>query len=167
MFGISGQKKEGGKKQLKTSGCRNSPLCSPKNTSLNFLRGFPKSPPADMVTDRELNLDYFRCSYRSASPPLWVRRGILLSSQNDGNAAQHPPVNLRSLCACATSPISVLHLFIGDKTMVFIHQIYASRLSYQSKWKGLFGFCFFVFYTLFFFNYVYLKIILQILYTRY
>lgn len=29
-----------------------SPLCSPKNTSLNFLRGFPKSPPADMVADK-------------------------------------------------------------------------------------------------------------------
>lgn len=32
-----------------------SPLCSPKNTSLNFLRGFPRSPPADMAADRELN----------------------------------------------------------------------------------------------------------------
>lgn len=28
-----------------------SPLCSPRNTSLNFLRGFPKSPPADMVAE--------------------------------------------------------------------------------------------------------------------
>ena len=24
-------------------------LCSPKNTSLNFLRGLPKSPEADMI----------------------------------------------------------------------------------------------------------------------
>lgn len=36
-----------------------SPLCSPKNTSLNFLRGFPRSPPADMVADKQLDLDYF------------------------------------------------------------------------------------------------------------
>lgn len=36
-----------------------SPLCSPKNTSLNFLRGFPKSPPADMVADKKPNLDFF------------------------------------------------------------------------------------------------------------
>lgn len=26
-----------------------SPLCSPRKTSLNFLSGFPKSPPVDMV----------------------------------------------------------------------------------------------------------------------
>lgn len=28
-------------------------LCSPRNTSLNFLRGFPKSPPADMMEPEE------------------------------------------------------------------------------------------------------------------
>lgn len=31
-----------------------SPLCSPRNTSLNFLSGFPKSPPADMMEPEEL-----------------------------------------------------------------------------------------------------------------
>lgn len=39
----------------------------------------------------------------------------LLSSQNDGNAAQHPPVNLGSFCACATSPISIPHLSMGPE----------------------------------------------------
>lgn len=53
---------------------------------------------------------FFICSYRSASPPLRVRRGILLSSQNDGNAAQHPPVKSQGFCACATSPTSIRHL---------------------------------------------------------
>lgn len=42
-----------------TSPRTDSPLCSPKNTSLNFLRGFPKSPPADMTADKKLSLDYF------------------------------------------------------------------------------------------------------------
>lgn len=37
-------------------------------------------------------------------------QGILLFSQNDGNAAQHPPVNFHGSCACATSPISIRHL---------------------------------------------------------
>jgi len=54
-------------KMTQTSPRTDSPLCSPKNTSLNFLRGFPKSPPADMVADKGLNLDYFICSYSSAS----------------------------------------------------------------------------------------------------
>lgn len=43
----------------KASSCTDSPLCSPKKTSLNFLRGFPKSPPAVMVADNRLNSDYF------------------------------------------------------------------------------------------------------------
>lgn len=29
-------------------------LCSPRNTSLNFLSGFPKSPPADMMEPEEV-----------------------------------------------------------------------------------------------------------------
>lgn len=33
----------------KSGGAAHSPLCSPRNTSLNFLSGFPKSPPADMM----------------------------------------------------------------------------------------------------------------------
>lgn len=32
-----------------SGGDAHSPLCSPRNTSLNFLSGFPKSPPADMM----------------------------------------------------------------------------------------------------------------------
>lgn len=43
----------------------------------------------------------------------WVRRGILLSSQNDGNAARHPPVIRRRLCACATSPLSTVTVFFS------------------------------------------------------
>lgn len=35
-------------------GSAHSPLCSPRNTSLNFLSGFPKSPPADMMEPEEL-----------------------------------------------------------------------------------------------------------------
>lgn len=47
-----------------------SPLCSPRNTSLNFLSGFPKSPPADMMEPEELpppqprDLPDRRCSNR-------------------------------------------------------------------------------------------------------
>lgn len=108
----------------KTSLGTDSPLCSPRNTSLNFLRGFPKSPPADMVADKELSLDYFICFLSlGVSPPWWLRRGILLYSQNDGNAAQHPPVNVGSLCACATSPISIRHLSVGAGRKSFMPQI--------------------------------------------
>lgn len=45
-------------------------LCSPRNTSLNFLSGFPKSPPADMMEPEELpplqprDLPDRRCSNR-------------------------------------------------------------------------------------------------------
>lgn len=99
----------------KASSCTDSPLCSPKKTSLNFLRGFPKSPPADMVADnaaqRGLFFLFLYVLIGSASPPSWVRRGILLSSQNDGNAARHPPVISAGLRACATSPLSARHLF--------------------------------------------------------
>lgn len=33
----------------RSGGAAHSPLCSPRNTSLNFLSGFPKSPPVDMM----------------------------------------------------------------------------------------------------------------------
>lgn len=33
----------------RSGGVAHLPLCSPRNTSLNFLSGFPKSPPADMM----------------------------------------------------------------------------------------------------------------------
>lgn len=94
-----------------------SPLCSPKKTSLNFLRGFPKSPPADMLADKRAQLGLFSM-FLIARRLLSVvgAQGFLLSSQNDGNAAQRPPVNLWGLCACATSPISVRHLSIGAET---------------------------------------------------
>lgn len=38
----------------RSGGAAHSPLCSPRNTSLNFLSGFPKSPPADMMEPEEL-----------------------------------------------------------------------------------------------------------------
>lgn len=37
----------------RSGGAAHSPLCSPRNTSLNFLSGFPKSPPADMMEPEE------------------------------------------------------------------------------------------------------------------
>lgn len=59
-----------------TSPRTDSPLCSPKNTSLNFLRGFPKSPPADMTADKKLNLDYFFiCSYRVGASSVVCAQG--------------------------------------------------------------------------------------------
>lgn len=111
-----------------TSPSSDSPLCSPKNTSLNFLRGFPKSPPADMVADKEHNLDYFYMFLSFGVSSDVGAQGILLSSQTDGNAAQRPPVNLGSFCACATSPISILHLSIGPDTILCI-------LWHFSSWK--------------------------------
>lgn len=97
-----------------------SPLCSPKNTSLNFLRGFPKSPPADMVANKKRSLYMYVFKYLfsfsffffllSACVFLCAvgAQRILLSSQNGGNAAQHRPVSLGSVCACATPSIKSL-----------------------------------------------------------
>lgn len=39
---------------------QNKPLCSPRNTSLNFLRGFPKSPDDDIFMDYKKLITYFR-----------------------------------------------------------------------------------------------------------
>lgn len=54
----------------RNGGAAHSPLCSPRNTSLNFLSGFPKSPPADMMEPEKLpppqprDLPDRRCSNR-------------------------------------------------------------------------------------------------------
>lgn len=52
LRGRKGRTENGAGKPLsaaRSGGAAHSPLCSPRNTSLNFLSGFPKSPPADMM----------------------------------------------------------------------------------------------------------------------
>lgn len=111
-----------------TSPRTDSPLCSPKNTSLNFLRGFPKSPPADMAADKKRNLDYCvknkffsgwsllrrLCARGSSSPHrmMGMQLSILLSV-------------LRRDRACATSPISLRHLGYRTRivTLSVVHKL--------------------------------------------
>lgn len=45
----------------------NLPLCSPRNTNLNFLKGFPKSPAVDMTVINK-PWRYFSGAPQLASP---------------------------------------------------------------------------------------------------
>lgn len=108
-----------------------SPLCSPRKTSLNFLKGFPKSLPTDILRRRRRKRRRGNSGHRrSVTCVAPVRVRCWLAEMLDGKGGDvvplppslslsaapvrdareaPPPSATRQFCACAASPRSPLN----------------------------------------------------------
>lgn len=81
------------------------PLCSPRNTNLNFRRGLPKSPEVDIPI---LNIKYFKKIPQTLNFTIkYHKKSLQVKSDRSVNGKRHGGANFTPACCNSQSKLII------------------------------------------------------------